>query len=108
MKISGFFFCLFFLSENVQFLEVKCSIYLNGRVFATGFLNIISTSNPLHIKLLSDRSRNSPRLWSQHSATGIYKLENQYSGEQLDGLLGITAIPRVTGAPETNGEQTAG
>ena len=33
MKNISFFFCFFFLSENIQFLEVKCSIYLNRRVF---------------------------------------------------------------------------
>ena len=32
-NISFFFFFLFFLPENVQFSEVKFSIYLNRHVF---------------------------------------------------------------------------
>ena len=33
MQKKSEFFCLFFLSENFQFLEAKFSIYLNRRVF---------------------------------------------------------------------------
>ena len=32
-KTQFFFFVLFFLSENFQFLDVRFSIYLNRRVF---------------------------------------------------------------------------
>ena len=38
MKILEFFF---FLSENVQFLEVKFSMYLNRRVFIMGYVAVI-------------------------------------------------------------------
>ena len=38
----------FFLSENFQFLEVKCSIYLNRRVFVLTFW-ISENANFLHV-----------------------------------------------------------